>query len=319
MSKYNYPGQGAEGKARVVEQHRHAAYLKTVSSRLKPLDWSASLGIRKSDIDVFVAAAVYFEHIIAVRYTNKNSLAYIGQKPYTPKPIDCKIKTAEVDVYVAAARVHTECGGLVVDPEMVGFAAFPDAKKLGAAMKEWTKFLGERTASERVSKIFPRHKSRGFYAVDTDKASRHYGCVMLSEQNVPSPDFSLDSPAFRDFKRNHMNYLHGDYDLYGLIDIAKTEEKLASRRHDKYSPALESERLHGMPHIFTEKFKEIQLFLNNGIGVDMIQHAGQDNIGHKDDTLYVFYPDRSKYTLHDATADAIRDIYDVVFQQEVKR
>ncbi len=319
MSKYNYPGQGADNKARGIAQDLHAVYLKNLSSKLKPLEWAGPVGMRKIDIDVFVAAAVYFEHIIAVRHTNEKSLQYIREKWYAPKPIDCKIKTAEEDAYIAAARMKSKCGGLVVDPGIVGYAAFPTPAKLSSALKEWTKFINGRTMAEEASKIFPRHASRGFYAIDTDKTSQHYGCMMLSEQNIPSPSFRLDDPAARDFKHNHMKYLHGDYDLYGLIDIEKTEKKLIeSKGRQKHSPVLNKALLHGMPHSFTDQFEDFKLFINTGIGADMIQHDAQDNIEHKGDTLYVFYPNRAKYVLNDASADAIREIYDVVFKQDVK-
>jgi hypothetical protein len=43
---------------------------------------------------------------ILVRGTNKNSLNYIGRSGYTPKPIDCKAKTAKLG----------PCAGLVVNP-----------------------------------------------------------------------------------------------------------------------------------------------------------------------------------------------------------
>ncbi len=310
MSKYN-------SASRIAEQHRSSHHARMAASRLKPLDWGAALGIRRGDIDVFLAAAVGFEHIVIVRSTNEKSLKYIGQKKYVPKPIDCKPKTADNNAYVAGAG-QIECGGLVVDPSVVGFSAFSE-NKLSKAEHAWSSFLRGKTESERARKIFPRRQSKGFYAVDTDKSSKHFGCLMLSEHDVPGADFGLNVVAWADFKRNHMNYIHGDYDLYGLIDIEQAEKTIReSGGRDKFSPALKNEPLHGMPHIFTRQFDQFKVFINNGIGVDMIQHAGQDNVEHQGDTLYVFYPDRSKYQLT-ASADAIRDVYRYVFHQDVKR
>ena len=90
MSKYNTATQGAVNKERVSQQNRVGHLEMLSASRLLPLDWSASLGIRRADIDVFVAAAVGFDHIVIVRATNVHSLKYVGQKGYVPKPIDCK-------------------------------------------------------------------------------------------------------------------------------------------------------------------------------------------------------------------------------------
>jgi hypothetical protein len=318
MPKHNPTTQGAENRARVSEQDRTPHYARMAASRLVPLDWARPLGIRRADIDVFVAAAVGFEHIIAVRSTNEQSLQYIGQKNYVPKPIDCKPKTADNDAYVAGVGGQVACAGLVVDPSMVGFSAFAD-HKLSKAENEWLKFLKDKTDNERERKIFRRRGAKGFYAVDTDKTSKHFGCLMLSEQDVPGADFSLNTVAWKDFKRNHLRYVHGDYDLYGLIDVMATEKTMRdSGGRDRFSPTLKNEPLHGMPHIFTEQFEQFKVFINTGIGVDMIQHAGQDNVGHQGDTLYVFYPDRCKYQLT-ASADAIKDIYRYLFQQDVKR
>ena len=47
-----------------------------------------------------------------------------------------------------------------------------------------------------------------------------------------------------------------------------------------------------------------------------IQHAAQDNVAHQSDLLYVFYPEGYMYQI-DASADAIREIYDLLFKQEV--
>ena len=48
----------------------------------------------------------------------------------------------------------------------------------------------------------------------------------------------------------------------------------------------------------------------------MIQHASQDHVAHQSDLLYVFYPEGHTYQI-DATADAIREIYELLFKQDV--
>lgn len=314
---YDRATQSAENRARVIENHRADHLAKLASSRLKPLDWGAELGIRREDIAVFVAAAQVFDHIISVRATNTQSLRYIGQKMFTPKPIDCKPKTSDLGVYVPAVGLQVDCAGLVVDPTVVGNAAFK-GKKFDKVCESWTGFLKDKSGEEQMKKVFRRRESKGFYAVDTYKQSKYFGCLMLSDQDVPARDFNLAVAEWQEFKRIHMCYIHGDYDLYGLIDVAKIERVVyGSAGRDKVSPDLIKGRLHGVPHIFTEQFSQIQAFLNGGIGAEMIQHASQDNVAHQDDELYVFYPFGGKYRL-DATADAIKDIYQRLFQQEVR-
>ncbi len=309
--------QSAENRARVIENHRADHLAKMASSRLKPLDWGADLGIRREDIAVFVAAAQMFNHIISVRATNRQSLRYIGQKMFTPKPIDCKPKTADLGAYVPGVGLQVECAGLVADPMVVGNAAFK-GKKFDKVCESWVSFLKDKSGEEQLKKVFRRRETKGFYALDTYKQSKYFGCLMLSDQDVPARDFNLAVADWQEFKRTHMCYIHGDYDLYGLIDVAMTERVVyGSAGRDKVSPDLIKGRLHGMPHIFTEQFPQIQAFLNAGIGAEMIQHASQDNVAHQDDELYVFYPFGGKYQL-DATADAIKEIYQRVFQQEVR-
>lgn len=288
--------------------------ISVASSRLKPLAYGDSLKLRRDDVAVFAAAAEVFDHIIIVRATNVKSLGYIGQKNYTPKPIDCKPKTADNDCFVQDVNIFVECAGLVVDPTLVSYAAFASDKKRGKARESWASFLKDKTKDETARRVFRRRGTKGFYAVDTLRTSRHFGCLMLSTQDVPAADFSLSGRGWMRFKQTEMRYIHGDYDLYGLIDLENiTPSGGEGQRH---VPKVLKERLHGTPHYYTAKFPQIKEFLNNGFGADMIQHAAQDNVAHQSDLLYVFYPEGYMYQI-DATADAIREIYDLLFKQEV--
>lgn len=318
MPKTNLVTQGVENKARIAEQHRAPHYARLAASRLVPFNWGGAPGMRSQDLHVFVKSAAALDHIIAVRATNEKSLIHIGKPQYVPKPFDCKVKTADKNQYVAGASGLIECGGLVVDPTVVGFSAFKDDKRMNDARKEWNDFLGWQTDSERKRKIFRRHDAKkGFFAIDTDTTSKHFGCMMVSDQEVPAREFSLHTAAWKEFKRINMSYIHSDYDLYGLIDVEKTQKaRRDSRGRDNYSPARKDELLSGMRHYYTENFEQIKSHLNRELGVPMIQHGAQDSFKHIDDTLYVFYPDGSKYTVN-ALADAIRDIYERVFQQNV--
>lgn len=291
--------------------------ISVASSRLKPLAYGDHLKIRRDDIAVFAAAAEVFDHIIIVRATNLKSLNYIGQKNFTPKPIDCKPKTADNDCFVQEGNIFVECAGLVVDPTMVSYAAFSSEKKRGKAREAWVGFLKDKSKEELTRKVFRRRGSKGFFAVDTARASRHYGCLMLSQQDVPAEDFNLSGRGWARFKQLHMRYIHADYDLYGLIDLESIVASVAGGANGaRPAPKVLKEKLHGTPHYYTEKFPQIQAFLNNGFGAEMIQHAAQDNVAHQSDLLYVFYPEGYMYQI-DATADAIREIYDLLFKQEV--
>ena len=290
------------------------------ASHLKPFDWTGVLGMRREDVAIFDAAATGFEHIVILRHTNPDALRYVGHKTrFVPKPFDCKIKSADSNVFIAAAGLQSDCSGLVVDPTIVGYKVFSGNSKREKARKEWDKFLTDKTKDELARKVFLRRGAKGFYAVDTEAGSKYFGCLMLSEQNPPTPQFSVNDPAWPSFKRDHLRYLHSDYDLYGLIDIMETEKKIRQAGiGSKYGPVVETGLLQGMTHFQTSSFESFKTFINTGIGVDMIQHAGQDSLEHIDDKLYVFYPNGAKYQVKQS-AEAIKDIYSYVFHQQVKR
>lgn len=302
----------------MASKHQDAAQshrlhrLSVASSRLKPLAFGDHIRLRRQDIAVFSAAAEVFDHIIIVRATNTKSLPYIGQKHFAPKPIDCKPKTADKDCFVPEANLFVECAGLVVDPTVVSYAAFSSDKKRSKARESWVAFTADKSSDETARKVFRRRGSKGFYAVDLLRTSRYYGCLMISNQDMPSEDFSLKGRGWLRFKQNEMRYIHGDYDLYGLIDLETVGVPATAASGRRHQPRVLEERLHGMPHFYTVKFPQIQDFLNRGIGADMIQHGAQDNVGHQSDLLYVFYPEGYMYQI-DATADAIREIYELLF------
>lgn len=286
------------------------------SSRLQPLAFGEFLKLRTDDIAVFAAAAELFDHIIIVRATNVKSLAYIGQKNYTPKPIDCKPKTADNDCFVQDLNLFCECAGLVVDPTVVSQAAFATDGKRGKAQESWGAFLRDKSKDEKSRKVFRRRETKGFYAVDTLRSSRHFGCLMLSKQDIPAEDFHLGGRGWARFKQTEMRYIHGDYDLYGLIDLRQSALPSMADSLNNRSARVLKEKLHGTPHFYTAKFPQIQQFLNNGFGCEMIQHSSQDHVAHQSDLLYVFYPEGYMYQI-DATADAIREVYELLFKQEV--
>lgn len=134
--------------------------------------------MRPQDKLVFASAAQRFSVWILVRRTNPASLKYVGRGGYTPKPIDCKAKTADCDV--GAYRL----AGLVVDPNR-----WPEAyssRRREDALKNWADFA----EAQGLGSDSPG----GRYDVDEDPRSPHCGCVRLEG-----------------------SYVHGDYDLYDII------------------------------------------------------------------------------------------------------
>ncbi len=296
--------------------HRRLQRIGVVSARLKPLACGDRLKLRRDDIAVFAAAAEVFDHIIIVRAINERSLPYIGHKRYAPKPIDCKPKTADNDAYLQDGQRFIECAGLVVDPTLVGASAFASDHKRNQAAEAWAAFLKDKSIDEVARKVYRRRGSKGFYAVDLLRSSRRYGCLMLSQQDIPAEDFSTASREWAPFRQTHLRYLHADYDLYGLIDLATLIAR--SRPGGPATvpaPKLLREELHGTPHYYTEKFPQIQQALNRGFGVPMIQHAAQDSLAHQSGQLYVFYPEGYMYQIN-ASLDAIREIYALLFTQD---
>lgn len=281
-------------------------------------------GMRLCDWLTFHRAATTFGQWILVRWTNEQSLKYIGLRVwdpaddrmlcYHPKPIDCKPKTADINVD------GYELAGLVVDPTI--HQAFGKESKVRKAAEAWEKFLhglgvqntrelndqslGSRTTPlglPTLGQVDRANASRGggvglaelrainaqppdfsgerCYVVDLDRDSRHYGCLMLNGA-----------------------YLHGDYDLKDVID---------PRRFGPHTAV--AERMHGQPHMRSAELKAVQQFVNAAIGVPMVQHGGEAQFApHTDDTIEVFGPHGEAHTLDGR--DQIVRWYKFAFQRE---
>jgi hypothetical protein len=113
--------------------------------------------MREQDGQVFQQVAVEENLWILVRDTNPASLKYITRPGYAPKPINCKAKTAKVDVGVYRTA------GLVTSPRLQP-QAFPP-EKLRSTTNYWDDMMF--------------HKPRG-YRLDENRRSIHYGCLMLN-------------------------------------------------------------------------------------------------------------------------------------------
>lgn len=200
--------------------------------------------MRAQDKTIFSDAAVRFNCWILVRLTNPASLKYIGKKGYTPKRIDCKAKTADIDI-----RPY-EIAGLVVDPTIHPNAIKPD--KIKSATEAWQamrNLLGKK------------------YTVETDRKSKHFGCLKFEG-----------------------NYIHGDYDLYDVVDM--------SNPHRTRTNLALVETLHDQDHRRGWMVLPVQRYVNERIGVEMVQHGGEAQYKeHSEQPLHAFGPLGQQFVL----------------------
>jgi hypothetical protein len=197
--------------------------------------------MRTQDKIAFLEAARKFQAWILVRRTNRASLDYIGRSGYTPKRIDCKAKTADLDV------PPFKLAGLVIDPTIHPRAFKADRKaKADQAWADMKSLVGT------------------VYKIDLNPQSRHYGCLMLNGA-----------------------YIHGDYDLYDVIEVARPRGNLAL-----------VETLHGQPHFRGYKVKPVLEYINSRIGSPMIRHGGEAQYkDHSEQSIDVFGPNGEDVTI----------------------
>jgi hypothetical protein len=144
--------------------------------------------MRSQDKAIFLEAARQFQIWILVRRTNRASLEYVGRPGYTPKRIDCKAKTADIDI--APYRL----AGLVVDPGIHPKAFKPGkaakAADCWAAMKPLLGRAGTRNASAAArcwcSSLMPKHH-RGMYSSSSGTTSEVKGRSRSSAASAVSP------------------------------------------------------------------------------------------------------------------------------------
>lgn len=254
--------------------------------------------IRRTDIEVFRAAARLFKVHILVRRTNPASLQYIGRKGYVPKPIDCKPKTADHDVVLASGAM-VRCAGLVVDPTLPGFEkAFKSTDKLTSATDIWRRFemkhglradaltpgstylSGSSLGQVAGTHVFTLDRG-GVYLVQDDKQHAHYGCLYFSPLKLTGA-FPKDARAALEplSTRGANSYLHGDYDLYGIVPADMPDFK-----------TVEQAIMFGAANLYTPESRKIAAYLNRRFGAPMIQHGAQENApgDHTDDHCDVFW------------------------------
>jgi hypothetical protein len=217
--------------------------------------------MRVKDRLAFRDAAASQNCWILVRAINPSSIRYLDDPQYTPKPIDCKPKTADAD-----------CGGknlagLVIVPGIHGAPAFRGGK-FSKALDCWNSFLkSQNVAPCSDGKLNPKqrslkeadalNRSGGDYQVDVDERSRHFGCLKFQRK-----------------------WIHGDYDLKDIILEGQEQRNLAA-----------VEEMRGQAHMRGPRVYKVRDFVNTRLGKPLIQHGGEAQYAdHTDDTIDVFGP-----------------------------
>ncbi len=190
--------------------------------------------MRWQDVEAFRRAAIKFKVHILVRRTNPQSLKYIGQAGYMPKPIDCKPKTADRDVMLPSGKI-VACAGLVVNPLLPGFEKAFAEGRFGDAVDEWRSFsqkhglggsnlysgkayLEGASIQQQDERTYFTIDRGGVYAVQPSHESAHYGCLMFCPLRLFEPFPADAKQALTSLvERPSSMYIHGDYDLFGIV------------------------------------------------------------------------------------------------------
>ncbi len=270
-----------------AEQARFDRPPEVLLRRLQPFDFARHHKVKAAHVRQFSSVAQTHNLTLLLRATNPASLRYMEKTGYTAKPIDCKAKTADKDSTQGTAMI--DCAGLVAAPAVVGRQAFGD--RLQRALDSWRSFeasMHQRRLASGVV-IYERADAKGFYAIDTsppDAHRRHHGCLLLSEQAAPE-DFDPRKSHSRQWMALHMQYVHGDYDLYGVID----NEQAAAAGNDKlHHEAVRKMQLLGQPHYVSSQSLRVVDLLNERFGADLVKHGEQSAYEFSADDVYLFFP-----------------------------
>ena len=259
-------------------------------------DMGTHIGMRGKDLQKFTMVARELNVTILVRHTNSDSLKYVQQPGFYPKPAAVKAKTADCNpptqtqlVKGVRRTVVYDVAGLVVHP---GFQpACYGGSKAGKALGFWSHTMETLSPTlidaqadptkpetwsvwgvERAAVHAPRWKWR----VDINPESRYFGCLQLYRADIG------------------WCYIHGDYDLKDVIVSG----------HETDNKRLEG-KLDGVknftPQLTNLTFEQVQDALNRRMGVEMVQHGAEAQFAwHGDEPITVIYADGTFLLLYDA-------------------
>lgn len=241
--------------------------------------------MKKKHIDVFCLAAEKLKLYILVRRMNSASLDRIGKAGFISKPHTCKFKTA--DNCPSEKRAHWDVAGLVINPYADGLDEMFTKDNLENAQEIWGKESAKTIAFDVDSdaEYLPDGK---FYSVITDKSDLRYGCVLFHESGLAD--------------RSHGRYIHGDYDLFDLVN-----------QEDQGVGTLSAQLVDDIIWIKSAYFDKVKAFLNRRIRPKMINHPSEFVfLGHpelsRSISVDVFYPD-GKTVVNLSTAGEVLSFY----------
>lgn len=230
-------------------------------------------GMRPRDALVFQQVCMSEKVWMLVRYTNPDSLKYIGDLNYYPKPIDCKPKTAKQNVARPDGKAIYDLRGLVADP-IRHPTAFGD--RVGGAQTLWKSFAAH----------FDLLSGKDRYKLDLNEKSNHFGCLMVKEGAI-------------------YRYLHGDYDLKDIVEVGREGWNLAF-------PLTKLDTPHNEIFLMDHELDDLLVAVNRRIGVPMLQHSLKAQFAdHTEDKINAFGPDGEFRVLGDLAA--IRLFYEQEF------
>jgi len=312
-------------RSRAVELGRHISPPAHLTAKMKPFNFAIHDGIKHKHMWAFSYVCHKQDVIILVRATNPKSVLKMDINGYQAKPVDCKPKTADLDVFIGNRLV--ECAGLVGCPELLTLRAYK-SDKFEDVLQAWNDFKSQSLIKCLKSgvKVYLRSDSAGFYAIDDDPSSKHYGCLLLSKQ-MPPDDFDLSKRHSRNWKEKNMAYIHGDYDLYGIIDLSANAKLNPGEVHRL---DVTNQKTLGQDNFVTDHSGKVMFDINLLLGTDMIKHGEQSAWKHKSDKegIYIFYPDNSVYVVKEKKAKFSRatemksyldDLYRYIFSTTYDR
>jgi hypothetical protein len=254
------------------------------------------IGMRGKDLQKFLMVARKHKVILLVRHTNADSLRFVGQPGYYPKPAAVKAKTADANprnvttlVKGRKTTVAYDVAGLVVHP---GFqpTCYRGAKvqkaedcwahtmeTLAPAMERLKVDLANAGSwavwgVERRAVKAPRWSWR----VDVDPLSPRFGCLQLHSAGCG------------------WCYIHGDYDLKDVIVLGRETD---NRRAEGTLDGVKN----FTPVLYNVQFDTIRSELNVLMDAEMVQHGAEAQFAwHGDEPITVAFPDWTHLLLTDA-------------------